>query len=73
MKMIEINNYEDLRYFILNNELTTKQIDEVVKQTLGVFIIDKYSKSELILKLDEFYINYIKDKLNIGRPLFLMG
>lgn len=73
MKMIEINNYEDLRYFILNNELTTKQIDEVVKQTLGVFIIDKYSKSELILKLDEFYINYIKDKLNIERPLFLMG
>ena len=71
--MIEINNYEDLRYFILNNELTTKQIDEAVKQTLGVFIIDKYSKSELILKLDEFYINYIKDKLNIERPLFLMG
>ena len=73
MKMIEINNYKDLRNFIITNDLTTEQINKIINQTLGVFVIDIYTKCELILKLDEFYINFIKDKSIIERPLFLMG
>lgn len=56
MKTIKINNVEDLKQFILNNDLTEDQIINLVFATLKVFIncFDEYKTIFGEIKKDEF-------------------
>lgn len=63
-----IANIQDLKEFILNNDLSKNDIHELIKTTLKVWISDEYNKIDLINLIEDFYYKYpnIKD-----RPLFL--
>ena len=69
---IEINNYSDLREFIINYVLTGKQIEKVIQQTLSVLVLEPLPKDQFILDLDDFYKKWIENKQLEERPLFLM-
>ena len=69
--MIEINNYSDLREFIINNDLTGKQIEKLIQQTLSVLVFEPLPKDQFILDLDDFYYKWIENKSIQERPLFL--
>ncbi len=71
--MISINNYEDLRDFLEQNKLTQSEIEEIIRHTLNVFIVDEFSTKELLLKLDEYYINFVKNNNSREKPIFLMS
>ena len=68
---IEINNYLDLREFIINNDLTGKQIEKLIQQTLSVLVLEPLPKDQFILDLDDFYYKWIENKSIQERPLFL--
>ena len=68
---IEINNYLDLREFIINNDLTGKQIEKLIQQTLSVLVFEPLPKNQFILDLDDFYKKWIENKQLEERPLFL--
>lgn len=70
--MIEINNYSDLREFIINNDLTGKQIEMIIRDTLNVIVLEPLPKDQFILDLDDFYYKWIKDKSIEERPIFLI-
>ncbi|MFV5692060.1 hypothetical protein ACM55K_08550 [Flavobacterium sp. LT1R49] len=63
-----IANIQDLKEFILNNDLSKNDIHELIRTTLKVWISDEYNKIDLINLIEDFYYKYpnIKD-----RPLFL--
>lgn len=63
-----INNITELKEYILNNELSKKQIKKIVFNTLRVIFIEDYSKVELVDKLEKFYYKYPSIKT---RPSFL--
>jgi hypothetical protein len=71
--MIQLNNYSQLREFLEQNKLTQSEIEEIVMHSLNLFIVDKFSTKDLLLKLDEYYINYIQNNYNSEKPLFLMA
>ena len=66
--MIKINNFEELKIFIRNNELHKSDIEELLKITLKVWITSDSHKEDLLNKIEEFYNKY-PDVQN--RPLFL--
>jgi hypothetical protein len=72
-KTININNFNELKNFILSNDLTKNQIEDIIFKTIRVFIIDfdNYKdKRELIKELECFIIEFPDiDK----RPIFLDG
>ena len=55
-------------YFILNNNLNQRTIEQLLKTTLNVYISGKYDKTDLVKMIAAFYYKYpnIQD-----RPLFL--
>ena len=59
---IEINNYSDLREFIINNDLTGKQIGKLIQQTLSVLVLEPLPKDQFILDLDDFNSSWIENK-----------
>ena len=69
--MIEINNYSELRAFIINTDLTGKQIEKLIQQTLSVIVVNPLPKNQFILDLDEFYYKWIEGKTLEERPIFL--
>jgi len=72
-KIININNFNELKNFILSNDLTKNQIEDIIFNTIRVFIIDYNSyknKRELLQEL-EFFINEFPDIDK--RPIFLDG
>ncbi len=67
IKMI-IANIQELKDFILNNNLSRKDIHELIKTTLQVWISKEYNKTDLVNMIEDFYYKCpnVKD-----RPLFL--
>ena len=68
-KFKEISNTEELKDFILNNDLTQNDIEVLLKATINVWLIYLYeSKKELIKAIDVYWNKYGSDEL---RPLWL--
>lgn len=67
-KIKEISNIQELKDFILNNNLNQRTIEQLLKTTLNVYISGKYDKTDLVKMIEDFYYKYpnIQD-----RPLFL--
>lgn len=63
-----ISNIQELKDFILNNELSETDINEIVRQTLKIWISKKYDKIVLVNMLEDFYNKYPNKQ---DRPLFL--
>ncbi|RTY64804.1 MULTISPECIES: hypothetical protein [unclassified Flavobacterium] len=63
-----IANIQELKDFILNNELSKNDINEILRATLKVWICKEYNKTELVNIIEDFYYKYpnVQD-----RPLFL--
>ncbi len=66
---ISINSFNELIKFIENNEVSNKDIAEIILKTMRVFIFFE-NKENLILELKEYW-NLYKDKPLNERPLFL--
>lgn len=66
--MIKINSIDELKKFILNNDLSRNDIQELLKTTLKVWISKEYDKMDLVNMIEDFYLKYpnLQD-----RPLFL--
>lgn len=68
MMRYEINTFEDLKTFVLSNDLSKEQLKEVILKTLKVFIVGNEDKTALMIDLE----NFIKEHPNIKRrPFFL--
>ena len=67
IKMI-IANLQELKVFILNNDLSKNDIHELIKTTLKVWISKEYNKTDLVNMIEDFYYKYPNVQ---GRPLFL--
>ena len=63
-----IANIQELKDFILNNELSKNDINEILRATLKVWISKEYNKTDLVNIIEDFYYKYpnVQD-----RPLFL--
>lgn len=63
-----ISNIQELKDFILDNDLSKNDIHEIVRTTLKVWISKEYNKTDLVNMIEDFYYKYpnLKD-----RPLFL--
>lgn len=63
-----ITNINELKDFILNNDLSKNDIQELLRATLNVWISNEYSKTDLANMIEDFYYKYpnVQD-----RPLFL--
>jgi hypothetical protein len=63
-----VNNIDELIDFILQTKLSINEVNEVIRSTLKVIVLNDYSKEELAVLVNDFYNKYsnIKD-----RPLFL--
>ena len=51
---IHISNTTELKTFILNNDLSNKQIQELIYKTLGLLLINEYSNSEIVELITSF-------------------
>lgn len=67
IKMV-ITNINELKDFILNNDLSKNDIQELLKTTLKVWISEEYNKTDLVNMIEDFYYKYPNVQ---GRPLFL--
>lgn len=65
---MRIKNIEELKDFILNNDLSNNDIQELIRTTLKVWISKEYNKIDLVNMIEDFYYKYPKVQ---GRPLFL--
>ena len=67
IKMV-IANINELKDFILNNDLSKNDIQELLRATLNVWISNEYNKTDLANMIEDFYYKYqnVQD-----RPLFL--
>jgi hypothetical protein len=63
-----ITNFDELINFISNNDLSKKQIDILVINTLNVWISPEIQKDEIVQKLKELFKKYPEVA---ERPLFL--
>ena len=63
-----ISNIQELKDFILNNDLSKNDIHELIKATLKVWISKEYNKTDLVNKIEEFYNKFPNVQ---NRPLFL--
>lgn len=64
-----ISNIQELKDFILNNELSINKINQLLQNTLKVILIDEgKSKKEIIILIEEYWNEYkgIKE-----HPLFI--
>lgn len=68
MKKVKLNNVEELKKFILENDISEDSIRELVRTCLKVWISEFKSKEELILQIDELLLKYPDVK---NRPLFV--
>jgi hypothetical protein len=70
-KQFKIRSFDDLIEFIENEEASPKEIEEIVRQTIGVIILfdDYYDKSYLINRLKDFWHKF---KHSQERPIFLL-
>lgn len=66
--MTKINSIEELKQFLLNNDLSKNDIQELLKTTLKVWISEEYNKTDLANMIEDFYYKYPNVQ---GRPLFL--
>ena len=68
-KIKEIFNIQELKDFILNNELTQEQIKEILRTSLNIWISGVYTnKKEFVKTIEDFYSKYPNTQ---DRPLFL--
>lgn len=68
-KIKEISNIEELKDYILNNELTQKQIEEILRATLNIWVSGDYTdKKEFVKAIEEFYNKHPNEQ---DRPFFL--
>lgn len=65
---MEISNFQELKEYILNNELSENDIDTLIKTTLGVWISEGYEKKYLMQMLESFIKKY---PVKSDRPLFM--
>lgn len=65
---MEISNFQELKEFILNNDLIEKDINMLIKETMGVWVSKGYDKKHLIKRLEYFIVKF---KRLEDRPLFL--
>ena len=66
---MEINNINELKNYILNNELSQEQIKEILRATLCIWVSGVYTdKKEYAEMVEEFYNKYPTIQ---ERPLFL--
>lgn len=63
-----IANIQELKDFILNNDLGKNDIHELIKTTLKVWISKEYNKTDLVNMIEDFYYKYPNVQ---GLPLFL--
>ena len=69
--MIEIKTFDEMIEFIKKHQLTIEQINELVSNCIGCFIVsDQYSKTEIIDKLNDFWSTH-KHKPPSERPIFI--
>jgi hypothetical protein len=63
-----IANIQDLKEFILNNDVGKNDIQELLRATLNVWISKDYNKTDLANVIEDFYYKHpnVQD-----RPLFL--
>lgn len=67
--MIEINTFEDLLQFIEQNDLTHKQISDIVQASTNSILINKYERKEdLIHDLKQFWSRW---KNHNEKPIFI--
>ena len=64
---IQINNFDELKAFVLSNELTKDQLQDLIFKTLNIFINKNEDKTEIINKIEIFLINHPEPN---KRPLF---
>lgn len=67
IKMV-IANINELKDFLLNNDLSKNDIQELLKTTLKVWVSEEYNKTDLANMIEDFYYKYPNVQ---GRPLFL--
>jgi hypothetical protein len=65
--MTKINSIEELKQFLLNNDLSKNDIQELLKTTLKVWVSEEYNKTDLANMIEDFYYKYPNVQ---GRPLF---
>jgi hypothetical protein len=65
---MQISNIQELKEYILNNELSGTDIDTLIKTTLGVYISQGYEKKYLMQMLESFIKKY---PVKSDRPLFM--
>lgn len=63
-----ITNIQELKDFILNNDLSKNDIQKLIRTTLQVWISKEYNKIDLVNMIEDFYYKYPNAK---DRPLFL--
>jgi hypothetical protein len=63
-----ITNIQELKDFILNNDLSNNDIKELIRTTLKVWISKEYNKIDLVNMIEDFYYKYPNIR---GRPLFI--
>lgn len=65
---LKINTFDQFIDFIENSNLTEKQIIQLIQETLFVFFLNDYKKTELIELLKDYWSKYGHLK---QRPLFI--
>lgn len=65
---MQISNFQDLKEYILTNELSGTDINTLIKTTLGVYISHGYEKKKLMQTLESFIKKY---PVREQRPLFM--
>ena len=49
---------QELKDFMLHNDLSKNEIYEIIKTTLKVWISKKYNKTDLVNMIEDFYYKY---------------
>jgi hypothetical protein len=65
---MEISTFQQLKEYILNNDLSDHDINILIKETMGVWVAKGYEKKHLIKILEAFIVEFPKIK---DRPLFV--
>jgi hypothetical protein len=71
---MKIENIDHLKSFVLTHfdKLSIDELNKVISQTLGAFIMDKnISKDELIESINQYQIKWNQTPIE-DRPLFLL-
>ncbi|WP_291118802.1 hypothetical protein [Flavobacterium sp. UBA6135] len=68
MKKVKIHSVEELKKFILENDIQSNDIRKLLASSLKVWICEFKTKEELLLQIDELLLKYQDVK---NRPLFV--